>query len=74
MKLSELQKDTKANIRSIDALEDTNQIRLMEIGFVPGKEIRRLQSTILRGPISFEIEGTIIALSKNDAEKIEVVV
>lgn len=74
MKLSELKKESKAKIVSISDLEDTNQIRLMEIGIVPGKEIKRLQSSILNGPISYEIEGTIIALSKKDSSKIEVAV
>ncbi len=72
MKLSELKKETKAIIKSLEDLDDKSQIRLMEIGFVPGKEIKRLQSTILSGPISFEIEGHIIALSKKDADKITV--
>lgn len=72
MKLSELQKDSTAIITSLEDLKDVNQIRLMEIGFVPGKQIKRLQSSILNGPISYEIEGTIIALSKSDTEKIEI--
>ena len=72
MKLSELQKDSTAIITSLEALKDVNQIRLMEIGFVAGKQIKHLQSSILNGPISYEIEGTIIALSKSDTEKIEI--
>lgn len=72
MKLSELEKESIAVIKSLEGLDDNNQIRLMEIGFVPGKQIKRLQSTIFNGPISFEIEGHIIALSKKDAEKIEI--
>ena len=70
MNLSDLEKDKTVVIESLSELSKTKQIRLMELGFVPGKEIKRVQSSILNGPIAFEIEGTIVALSKEDANLI----
>ncbi|MCB0479013.1 MAG: FeoA family protein [Crocinitomicaceae bacterium] len=72
MKLSALKKNESAFIDSLDLLSETEQIRLIEIGVLPGKSIRKIQETILKGPISYEIEGNIVALSKKDVEKIEI--
>ena len=72
MKLSDLEKNESAYIESLELLTETQQIRLIEIGVLPGKSIRKIQGTILKGPVSFEIEGNIVALSKKDVEKIEI--
>lgn len=70
MKLTELKINQEAFIESLLNLEEVEQIRLMEMGFLPGKLVRKLNSSILSGPISFEIEGSILALTKIDAEKV----
>lgn len=73
MKLSEISKNQSFLIDSLEELSETEQIRLLEIGVLPGKSIIKLQSSVLNGPVSFEIEGNIIALSKKDTERILVV-
>jgi Fe2+ transport system protein FeoA len=70
MRLTELQKDQVGIIESLNQFKDSDQIRLIEMGFIPGKSIKKLNSSILSGPISYEVEGVIMALSKKDAAKI----
>ena len=72
MILSDLDRNASAIIATLEQLSDLDQIRLMEMGFLPGKTIKKLNSAILNGPISFEIEGTILALTKKDTDQIEI--
>ncbi|GGZ19304.1 iron transporter FeoA [Echinicola pacifica] len=47
-------------------------LHLMEMGFLPGKEMSLLHRAPLRDPIAFRLENTVIALRKAEAQLIEV--
>ena len=57
----------------IEALEPSElALYLMEMGFLPGKRIRKLQQAPLAGPIAFKLENSVIALRKSEAQIIRV--
>ena len=58
-----------AVIKTFDA--DLNlQSRLVEMGFLPGVEIRLIKKTPFKGPIEFKISGYQISLRYLDAEQV----
>lgn len=69
MKLSELKPGQKATIHHIQGT-GSFRARLGEMGFVAGKEIRKIYSTPLGNPIVFQLMGGQIALRKDEAQKI----
>ncbi len=46
--------------------------RLSEMGFRPGNTIKLILSAPFGGPLAFELENTVIALRKDEANKIKV--
>lgn len=44
--------------------------RLCELGFLPGSTVRALFRAPLGDPTAYAVCGTVIALRRNDAEKI----
>lgn len=46
--------------------------RLLDLGFVPGAEVKVLQKSPLGDPIAYQINQTTIALRKEQGQKIEV--
>ena len=46
------------------------QSRLVEMGILPGVEIRLIKHTPFKGPISFKIRGYEVSLRYSDAEQV----
>lgn len=47
---------------------DSPCVRLMEIGFTPGQEVRMIAKSPFSDPLAVSIRGTVIALRKQEAE------
>ncbi len=43
-------------------------VRLMEMGFTPGQEVRVIARSPFRDPVAVSVRGSVIALRKNEAE------
>lgn len=71
MKLSELCLNQKAIIENIKCDENVKR-RLLDIGLVKGTNIMPVLQSPSKDPRAFEIRGTIIAIRREDTEKIEV--
>jgi ferrous iron transport protein A len=67
-KLSELSVGTKAVIKSFES--DEIFIKLMEMGCIPGEEIRVEQIAFMGDPISITVAGYTLSLRLNEAENI----
>ena len=72
MKLSELQTGEKAVIVRVHGYGPFRK-RLIEMGFIQGKEVRSVLNAPLKDPIEYEIIGYKISLRREEAEQIEVV-
>jgi len=46
-------------------------VRMMEMGILPGKQIRLFKKAPFKGPIAFLIDGNIIALRIEEASLIQ---
>ena len=67
--LSNLEEGDTAIIRTFNANLNL-QSRLVEMGILPGVEIRLIKKTPFQGPIEFKIRGYEVSLRYVDAEKI----
>ena len=72
MKLSELQTGEKAVIVRVHG-HGSFRKRLIEMGFIQGKEVTVVLNAPLKDPIEYEIIGYRISLRREEAEQIEVV-
>ena len=68
MKLSELKTGERATITSFESSE--LELKLMEMGCLPGEEIVIEQIAPLGDPISVRISGYSLSLRKNEANQI----
>ena len=68
MKLSELKAGERARITSFESSE--LELKLMEMGCLPGEEIVIEQIAPLGDPISVRISGYSLSLRKNEANQI----
>lgn len=68
MKLSELKAGERATITSFESSE--LELKLMEMGCLPGEEIVIEQIAPLGDPISVRISGYSLSLRKNEANQI----
>ncbi len=68
-KLSELKTGEKGIIQRISGTGRFRQ-RLMEMGFVPGAEIRVERFAPLRNPIEYVLKGYHVSLRRDEAEKV----
>ena len=61
-------------LRPIYDLDGTAElvVRLMELGFTPGQEIRLTGRALFGSPVYVEVRGAVLALRKNEAECIRV--
>ena len=71
MQLSELHKGDRAVIVNIDADKPLKD-RLHSFGIVRGEELEIKGCSIGKKTVEIEVEGTLIALRAEEAEKIEV--
>jgi Fe2+ transport system protein FeoA len=68
-RLSDIETPSPVRIVDIQA-ESRLSMRLHALGFVPGTEIRRLAAIGAKGPITFLLRDTKIAIRYNDAHAI----
>ena len=68
MKLSELKSGEKGTIISFESTE--LELKLMEMGCLPGEEVVVEQIAPLGDPISIRIAGYSLSLRKNEAKQI----
>lgn len=61
-----------ARVESI-AGDDEISMRLMEMGLVPGTEVRVVALAPLGDPLEIELRGYRLSLRKSEAERVEVV-
>ena len=72
MKLSELQTGEKGVIVKVMG-RGAFRKRIIEMGFIRGKEVTVIQNAPLKDPIHYRVMGYDISLRRNDAHMIEVV-
>ena len=72
MILSELQTGEKAVIERVNG-HGSFRKRLIEMGFITGKEVRVVLNAPLKDPIEYEIIGYKVSLRREEARQIEVV-
>ncbi|MBI1305234.1 MAG: ferrous iron transport protein A [Bacteroidetes bacterium] len=70
MLLTALQKGKTAIISKVN--ESEFKEKLLEMGCVPGTEIRILLKAPLGDPIAFDIDGYCLSMRKKEADSIEV--
>lgn len=68
MKLSQMKPGKRAIIRSFESSEI--ELKLMEMGCLPGEEIVIEQIAPLGDPISIKVAGYSLSLRKNEADQI----
>lgn len=68
MRLSELRSGERATIASFESSE--LELKLMEMGCLPGEEVIVEQIAPLGDPISIRIAGYSLSLRKNEANQI----
>ena len=68
MRLSELKSGERATIHSFESSE--LELKLMEMGCIPGEEVVVEQIAPLGDPISIRIAGYSLSLRKNEAKQI----
>ncbi len=71
MYLSDMKVGDKGIVKKIDAPENIKR-RLLDIGLINGTTIECVLKSPFNDPIAYLIRGAIIAIRKNDCNKIEV--
>lgn len=71
LRLSELRSGERATIDSFESSE--LELKLMEMGCLPGEEVMVEQIAPLGDPISIRIAGYSLSLRKNEAKQIIVI-
>lgn len=72
MNLSELKNGSTATIVGISG-ETAIIKRLVEMGFVKGREIKAIKNAPLRDPIEYELMGYSISLRREEAERVQII-
>jgi len=71
LKLSELKKHQEARVVRVDAEGELKQ-RLASFGLIRGAIIKIIDCSIRKSTIEIMVDNTLLALRKQEAEKIEV--
>lgn len=71
MNLSQLNNGTTAIIVGVEG-ESTTIKRLVEMGFVKGREIKAIKSAPLNDPVEYELMGYKVSLRRTEAEAVQV--
>ncbi len=69
--LADLAPSTRAVVMRVDSHGPLGR-RLLDLGFVPGTEVRVLRRAPLQDPIALELRGYQICLRRRDARRIRV--
>jgi ferrous iron transport protein A len=68
VRLSELSKGAKARILAFDTSDV--EMALINLGVIPGAKCRLTNVSPFGGPIAFDINGTKVAMRKQDAKRV----
>ena len=69
--LSDLKQNQVARVKKLDdSCQGFERFRLLDLGVVPGSEIRLALENPLNDPIGYWIRGAVIALRKEQSDKI----
>ncbi len=71
MHLTQLALEAPSRVQRVTG-DDSLAERLMEMGLVPGAEVRLLRTSRLGSPIEVEVQGYRLCLRASDARRIEV--
>ncbi|MBC7110117.1 MAG: ferrous iron transport protein A [Archaeoglobi archaeon] len=71
MSLSEVKEGKTVRIAKLNAPPGQRR-RLMNLGLIPGEEIRVLKSAAFHGPVLIEVNGREIALGRGIASRVMV--
>lgn len=69
--LAELARDQRARVKAVDARDEVGQ-RILEMGLIPGVEVRMVGQAPLGDPLVFEVRGYRLSLRRVEAAQIEV--
>lgn len=72
MTLSQLKPGTNAVIQSL-RMSETTQVKLMEMGLVPGETVRFHRTAPMGDPIEIEVLGYRLAIRCAEADQIDVI-
>ena len=68
--LSEIPPDSCCRIVSHISKNSDLKAKLLNLGLIPGKEIKVLYKSPGKDPVAYEVSGATFALRKEDTEKI----
>jgi ferrous iron transport protein A len=71
MRLDQIKRGGRFRVTQVNC-ENESVSRLMDLGLIPGREIRLTHEAPLRDPIAVEFEGCHISLRLKDAAEVEV--
>ena len=69
MNLAKLKVGEKAQVTRIDG-DDAISIRLMEMGLIPGVEVKVLGTAPLGDPLEIELRGYRLSVRRSEAERV----
>ncbi|MDE7220027.1 MAG: ferrous iron transport protein A [Oscillospiraceae bacterium] len=69
--LDRLPVGSRAAVAAVSAPE-SQRLRLLELGFVPGGEVLAVQESPWGDPVAYAVCGAVIALRRTDARQIAV--
>lgn len=69
IKLKDLKVGQKAVVEKLD-VDDSIRRRMLDIGLITGSKVECIMKSPLGDPIAYMIKGAIIAIRKEDSEKI----
>ncbi|QDV32454.1 FeoA family protein [Tautonia plasticadhaerens] len=70
-RLSELSVGQSANVLAVDVTTDSG-VRAMEMGLIPGTEVKLVAVAPLGDPLVFELRGYRLSLRRAEASGVEV--
>ncbi len=71
MTLNEINPGDECRVVNVLLAGETGQ-RLLDMGFVPGAQIKVIRNAPLKDPIDISIKGYVLALRRSEAREIEV--
>jgi ferrous iron transport protein A len=71
MTLRELEMGKKGRVTEL-RLEGAERRRLLDLGLAIGSEIEAVRKSPLGDPVAYRVRGAVVALRKEQAEKVEV--
>ena len=69
--LADLEPGSAARVEAVDADTSIGR-RLLDLGFVPGTEVRVLRRAPLGDPVEYELRGYRLCLRRTEAQQIRV--